>query len=100
VSEPEHVALAREATEAGLTVTHLMPATIGRGFNIQLWAGPTLWVEGPNVSAAMIRAHINHYPAHRQAVPERSGLRLVSPTPGQALTCGCLATTNTTEEAP
>jgi hypothetical protein len=99
VSEPEHVTLAREAAAAGLTVTHLMPAPLGRGFTIQLWqADGTLWAEGRHESAAMIRAYIAHYPAHRQALTEGSGLRLVIPGDGQALTCGCLTDTPTTEE--
>jgi hypothetical protein len=94
VSVPEHVTLAREAQGAGLVVTHLMPALVGDRFDVQLWAPGGVWMEGSNVSAAMIRARIAHWPAHRQALAERGGLRLVGS--GLVLACGC--PTTTTEE--
>jgi hypothetical protein len=101
VSVPEHVTLAREAQAAGLIVTHLMPAPpYGDRYSVQLWQPDgALWVEGRE-SAAMIRAHVNHYPAHQHALTEGSGLRLVIPGDGAALTCGCLTdTTDTTKES-
>lgn len=97
MSVPEHVTLAREAQGAGLVVTHLMPATFPDRFHVQLWQPDgTPWAEGWDVSAAMIRARIAHWPAHRQAVAERGGLRLVGS--GLVLACGC-PTTTTEEEA-
>jgi hypothetical protein len=97
VSEPEHVTLAREAWEAGLVVTHLMPALYGGRYNIVAWRPDgTPWVEARDQSPAMIRAHIAHWPAHQQA---QTGLRLVIPGDGAALDCGCLIdTTDPTEE--
>jgi hypothetical protein len=95
VSVPEHVTLAREAQGAGLIVTFLMPATFPDRFHVQLWEpGGTVWAEGAGESAAMIRARIAHWPAHRQAVADRGGLRLVGS--GLVLACGCPANTTTT----
>lgn len=96
MSVPEHVTLAREAWQVGLIVTHLMPAPFSDQLAVQMWQPDgTLWIEGRFLSAASIRAHIDHWPAHRAAL---AGLRLVTPTRGQALDCGCVTTPDTTKE--
>lgn len=87
MTELLHVELAREATAAGLTVTHLMPHMCRCGgqphveYAIQLWAPaddePTtgrdlygrLWAEGSHESAEMVRRHIAGY--RRRAAAQR-----------------------------
>jgi hypothetical protein len=72
-----HVALAKEATAAGLIVTQLMPHPCGHiverpeEYAIQLWgADGSLWAEARHESEDSVRGHIAGYVARRAAAEE------------------------------
>lgn len=94
MTELLHVELAREATAAGLTVTHLMPHMCRCGgqpeveYAIQLWAAADelaehpatgrdlygrLWAEGTHESAEMVRRHIAGYRRRTAATRQEHG---------------------------